>query len=71
VERTLTGIAATMGRLDSMVSRFSQRGLADSVSMAVANTNRLLLRLDSLAREAHALTTENRSDLRRTVGAKP
>ena len=35
--------------------------------MAVANTNRLLLRLDSLAREAHALTTENRSDLRLTV----
>jgi ABC-type transporter Mla subunit MlaD len=67
VQRTLTGVAATMGRLDSMVNRFSQRGLADSVSLAVANTNRLLLRLDSLAREAHALTAENRSDLRLTV----
>jgi ABC-type transporter Mla subunit MlaD len=67
VERTLNGVAATMGRLDSMVNRFAQRGLADSVSTAVANTNRLLLRLDSLAREAHALTAENRSDLRLTV----
>ncbi len=67
VERTLTGVASTMGRLDSMVNRFSQRGLADSVSTAVANTNRLLLRLDSLAHEAHSLATENRSDLRLTV----
>ena len=67
VERTLTGVASTMGRLDSMVNRFSQRGLADSVSTAVANTNRLLLRLDSLAREAHSLASENRSDLRATV----
>ena len=67
VERTLTGVASTMGRLDSMVNRFAQRGLADSVSIAVANTNRLLLRLDSLAHEAHSLATENRSDLRLTV----
>ena len=67
VERTLNGVASTMGRLDSMVNRFTQRGLADSVSIAVANTNRLLLRLDSLAHEAHSLATENRSDLRLTV----
>ena len=67
VERTLSGVAATMSRLDSVVNRFAQRGLADSVAVAVANTNRLLLRLDSLAREAHSLTAENRSDLRATV----
>lgn len=67
VERTLTGVATTMNRLDSIVSRFGQRGLADSISTAVANTNRLLLRLDSLASEAHSLATENRSDLRATV----
>jgi ABC-type transporter Mla subunit MlaD len=67
LERTLSGVATTMGRLDSLVSRFGQRGLADSVSTAVANTNRLLLRLDSLAREAHSLATENRGDLRATV----
>ena len=67
VERTLSGVATTMGRLDSIVNRFGQRGLADSISTAVANTNRLLLRLDSLARDAHALATENRGDLRATV----
>jgi hypothetical protein len=32
-ERTLNGVAATMGR---MVNRFAQRGLADSVSIRPA-----------------------------------
>jgi ABC-type transporter Mla subunit MlaD len=67
VSRTLTGVATTMGRLDSLVERMARRGLADSVSTAVANTNRLLLRLDSLAGEARSLTIENRGDLRETV----
>ena len=67
VERTLGGVATTMARLDSVVSRFGQQGLADSISTAVANTNRLLLRLDTLARDAHALTTENRGDVRAAV----
>lgn len=67
VEHTLNGVASTMGRVDSMVSRLAQRGLSDSISVAVANTNRLLLRLDSLAREAHSLATENRDGLRATV----
>ena len=67
VSRTLTGVATTMGRLDSLVERMARRGLADSVATAVANTNRLLMRLDSLAGEARSLTIENRSDLRETV----
>lgn len=67
VQRTLTGVASTMGRLDSLVDRLARRGLADSVTAAVANTNRLLLRLDSLAGEARSLTLENRGDLRETV----
>jgi hypothetical protein len=67
VERTLGGVATTMARLDSIVSRFGQRGLADSIAGAVANTNRLLLRLDTLARDAHVLTTENRGDVRAAV----
>jgi hypothetical protein len=45
-----------------MVNRLAQRGLSDSISVAVSNTNRLLLRLDSLAREAHSLAAENRGD---------
>jgi ABC-type transporter Mla subunit MlaD len=67
VERTLTGVASTMGRLDSLVDRMARRGFADSVTAAVANTNRLLLRLDSLATDARSLTLENRADLRQTV----
>lgn len=67
VERTLGGVASTMGRLDSLVDRFARRGFADSVTAAVANTNRLLLRLDSLAGEARVFTAENRGDLRETV----
>jgi ABC-type transporter Mla subunit MlaD len=67
VERTLRGVATTMGRLDSMVSRFAKAGLSDSISTAVANTNHLLLRLDSLANDAHSLASENREDLRMTV----
>jgi ABC-type transporter Mla subunit MlaD len=45
----------------------ARRGFADSVTAAVANTNRLLLRLDSLATDARSLTLENRADLRQTV----
>jgi len=67
VSRTLTGVATTMGRLDSLVERMARRGLADSVATAVASTSKLLLRLDSLAGEARSLTIENRSDLRETV----
>lgn len=67
VERTLSGVATTMGRLDSVVDRMARRGFADSVTAAVANTNRLLLRLDSLAVDARSLTLENRADLRQTV----
>jgi hypothetical protein len=67
LERTLAGVASTMGRVDSVVDGFARRGLGDSVATAVANTNRLLLRLDSLAGEARSLTVENRGDLRETV----
>jgi ABC-type transporter Mla subunit MlaD len=67
VERTLRGVATTMGRVDAIVSRFGQQGLADSIATAVANTNRLLLRLDTLAHDAHLLTTENRGDVRLAV----
>lgn len=67
LERTLAGVAATMGRVDSVVDGFARRGVSDSIAVAVASTNRLLLRLDSLAGEARSLTTENRGDLRETV----
>lgn len=67
LERTLRGVGTTMARVDSIVSGFHQRGIADSIATAVANTNRLLLRIDSLARDAHSLTAENRGDVRAAV----
>ena len=67
VERTLGSVATTMGRVDSLIERLHRGGFADSVAATVAGTNRLLVRLDSLARDASALTRENRADLRATV----
>ncbi len=67
VERTLGSVATTMGRVDSLVERLHRGGFADSLAATVAGTNRLLVRLDSLAREARAMTGENRADLRETV----
>ena len=67
VEHTLSSVATTMGRVDSLIERLHRGGFADSLAATVAGTNRLLVRLDSLAREAGALTTENRADLRATV----
>jgi ABC-type transporter Mla subunit MlaD len=67
IESTLASVATAMGRVDSLVERMHRAGLSDSIAAAVAGTNRLLGRLDSLAGEARALTTENRADLRATV----
>jgi len=67
VEHTLSSVATTMGRVDSLVERLHRGGIADSLAATVAGTNRLLARLDSLARDASAVTSENRADLRATV----
>jgi ABC-type transporter Mla subunit MlaD len=67
LERTLSSVATTMGRVDSLVQRLHRGGFADSIAATIAGTNRLLVRLDSLAREARAVTGENRADLRETV----
>lgn len=67
IESTLTSVATAMGRVDSLVERMHRAGLSDSIAATVAGTNRLLVRLDSLAGEARSLTLENRADLRATV----
>lgn len=67
IESTLSSVATAMGRVDSLVERLHRAGLSDSIAATVAGTNRLLVRLDSLARDASALTSENRADLRATV----
>ena len=67
IESTLASVATAMGRVDSLVERMHRAGLSDSIAATVAGTNRLLVRLDSLAGEARSLPLENRADLRATV----
>ena len=66
VEATLADVSTTMGRVSALVQRLDP-GLADSVSSALALSNRLLLRFDSLATQANAITIENRADVRSAV----
>lgn len=67
IRSTLAYLASTMGRVDTVAARVGQAGLPDSLTAALASSNRLLLRLDSLTTQAQALTLENRDDVRRTV----
>jgi ABC-type transporter Mla subunit MlaD len=66
VEATLADVSTTMGRVSALVQRLDP-GLADSVSSALALSNRLLMRLDSLAAQANEMTMENRADVRSAV----
>jgi ABC-type transporter Mla subunit MlaD len=66
IETTLADVSTTMGRVTKLVQRLDP-GLADSVSSALAVSNRVLLRIDSLASQANEMTTENRADVRTAV----
>ena len=67
VQATLADVSATMGRVNKLVQRLDP-GLADSVSGALALSNHVLLRVDSLAAQASQMTAENRQDIRTAVG---
>ena len=67
VQATLADVSHTMGRVNALVQRLDP-GLADSVSQALALSNHVLLRVDSLAAQASQMTTENRQDIRTAVG---
>jgi ABC-type transporter Mla subunit MlaD len=67
VQSTLADVSATMGRVNALVQRLDP-GLADSVAGALALSNRVLLRVDSLAAQASQMTAENRQDIRTAVG---
>jgi paraquat-inducible protein B len=67
VQATLADVSATMGRVNKLVQRLDP-GLADSVAGALALSNRVLLRVDSLAAQASQITAENRQDIRTAVG---
>ena len=67
IQSTLADVSTTMGRVNALVHRLDP-GLADSVAAALALSNRVLLRVDSLAAQANQLTAENRADIRTAVG---
>jgi len=67
VQSTLADVSTTMGRVNALVQRLDP-GLADSVADALALSNHVLLRVDSLAAQASQMTTENRQDIRTAVG---
>jgi ABC-type transporter Mla subunit MlaD len=62
----VTSVSSSMARIDSITRRIPP-GLADSVTATLASSNRLLVHLDSLARDAQTMATENRGDLRSTA----
>lgn len=66
LERTMTDVSTTMDRVAKLVQRLDP-GLADSVSTALTLSNRILLRVDSLAARTSAMTSENREDIRTAV----
>jgi ABC-type transporter Mla subunit MlaD len=66
VVATMSDLSATLERVNKLVQRLDP-GLADSVSGALALSNRVLLRVDSLAAQASQMTAENRADVRTAV----
>lgn len=66
VETTLADVSTTMAHVNKLVQRLDP-GLADSVSGALALSNRILLRVDSLAAQASRMTSENSADVRVAV----
>jgi ABC-type transporter Mla subunit MlaD len=67
VDTALANIATTMERVNGLVGRLEKQALPDSLGVALGRTNRLLLRLDSLAGTATALTVEHRARIDETV----
>lgn len=67
VQATLADVSHTMNRVNALVQRLDP-GLADSVAGALALSNHVLLRVDSLAAQASQMTAENRQDIRTAVG---
>jgi ABC-type transporter Mla subunit MlaD len=67
VDTALANIATTMTRVNGLVTSLEKQALPDSLGSALARTNRLLLRLDTLAGNATSLTTQHRAAIDQTV----
>jgi len=62
----VASVSASMARIDSVTAHIPP-GIADSLTATLASSDRLLVRLDSLAQDARAAVAENRADLRSTA----
>lgn len=67
LDTTLATVARTMGRVNALVASLEQQALPDSLGAALARTNRLLLRLDTLTGTATAVTTTHRAAIGETL----
>ena len=56
-----------MRRVDALLAELQENALPDSVTAALASTNRLILRLDSLTVDAGAIVAENRAAIATAV----
>lgn len=67
VDTTLANVARTMERVNTLVASLERQALPDSLGAALARTNRLLLRLDTLAGTATSITTGHRAAIGETL----
>ena len=67
VDTTLANVARTMERVNTLVAGLERQALPDSLGAALARTNRLLLRLDTLTGAATSISTTHRAAIGETL----
>lgn len=67
VDSTLANVARTMARVNTLVAGLERQALPDSLGVALTRTNRLLLRLDTLAGTATSISQEHRAAIGATL----
>ena len=67
VDTTLANVARTMERVNTLVAGLERQALPDSLGAALARTNRLLLRLDTLTGTATAISSSHRAAIGETL----
>ena len=60
VRATVASVRGTMGRVEALLAEVQENALPDSITAALASTNRLVQRLDSLTVDAETMVAENR-----------
>lgn len=67
VRGTVASVSSTMRRVDALLAEVQENALPDSVTAALASSNRLIQRLDSLTMDAGAIVAENRAAIATAV----